>query len=110
MSLTINKAKPTGVWWKDHSLSIVLIALLLIQTIISIFAGHIDWMATNQDHDVMVTGWPGDFWIWWTYEYSTSIVADTYGAFILVMLSKWFIERGSSETADKDPSNDSVAS
>lgn len=78
----------TGVWWKDHSLSLVLIAILLAQTGFILWAGWREWSADPK----------GSFWIWWWYEYTVSLVADTYGVVLIVLLSKWFVERGSAES------------
>lgn len=41
--------------------------------------------------------WPG-YWWHFTTEMLASVLADTYGALLLVLLTKWFYEAGSSES------------
>jgi hypothetical protein len=89
--------KPSGNWWRDHSLSIVLIALLAVQTAHAIWAGHVVWISETRTHGDPAGGWPSDFWIWWSWEYNVSLVADTFGVLLVVLLTKWLNERGSSE-------------
>jgi hypothetical protein len=91
----------TGSWWRDHSLSIVLIAILTIQTAHALWAGHAVWITETQTHgDPVMGGWPKDFWIWWSWEYNISLVADTFGVLLIVVLTKWLNEQGSSEGRD----------
>jgi hypothetical protein len=90
--------EPTGSWWRDHSLSLVLAAMLTVQTAHALWAGHEVWLGEQQDHGSGLTGWPSDFWIWWSWEYNVSLVADTFGVMLIVLLSKWFYEVGSKES------------
>ena len=92
------KREPTGVWWRDHSLSMVLATVLISQTAYAIWSGHYVWLQDSRTHGDKVSGWPADFWIWWSWEYNVSLVADTFGVILIVLLSKWFYERGSSES------------
>ena len=90
--------KPTGLWWRDHSLSLVLAVILVLQTAYAVWAGHEVWLTEQVDHGSQgVTGWPGDFWVWWSWEYNISLVADTYGVILIVLLTKWLYEEGSDE-------------
>jgi hypothetical protein len=66
--------------------------VLLVQTAYAIWAGHEVRLGDQRDHGSEATGWPGDFWLWWSWEYNVSIVADTYGVILIVLLSKWFYE------------------
>lgn len=91
-------ARPrSGVWWRDHSLSLVVGSILLAQTIWVIVTGHAEWVSQQQDHGAPSAGWPGEFWKWWSFEFVNSLVADTYGVLLIVLLTKWFYERGSDE-------------
>jgi hypothetical protein len=36
--------------------------------------------------------------VWWGWEYQVSLVADTYGVILVVLLTKWLYERGSAES------------
>lgn len=75
-------------WFGRHSLSIVLIIMLLAQTALSIWAGRIVFQAE---------GLKVNFWVWWVHEYNISLVADTFGVLLIVLLSKWLYEKGSSQ-------------
>lgn len=91
--------EPSGVWWRDHSLSLVLGALLVVQTAHAVWAGHHVWLTEQSDHGAKgVSGWPSEFWIWWSWEYNVSLVADTFGVILIVLLTKWFYEEGSEES------------
>ena len=50
---------------------------------------------THGDH---AKGWPSDFWIWWSWEYNVSLLADTFGVILIVLLTKWLYEQGSEES------------
>ena len=91
MSL-FERKEATGVWWRDHSLSLVIGTILAIQTAVSLWTGRAEWSASADSHT--------EFWRWWLYEYTTSVVADTYGVLLIVLLSKWFVERGSVESKE----------
>jgi membrane protein implicated in regulation of membrane protease activity len=80
---------PSGSWLRDHSLSLVLLALLAVQTAFCLWAGHRVYVAE---------GLPVSFWVWWGWEYQVSLVADTYGVILVVLLTKWLYERGSAES------------
>lgn len=89
-------ARTSGSFWQRHSLSIVLATILVVQTVLAILAGHHIW-AGDQEH----AGEPldaGEFWIWFFWEYNISIVADTYGVILIVLLSKRLVEKGSVES------------
>ena len=89
--------RKTGSWFWRHSLSIVLATLLILQTAHALWAGHYVWLTDQRDHGSKVTGWPSDFWIWWSWEYNVSLVADTFGVILIVLLTKWLYEEGSDE-------------
>ena len=92
---------PTGVWWRDHSLSLVLAGMLLTQTAHALWAGHYVWLSEQADHGSKgASGWPADFWIWWSWEYNVSLVADTFGVLLIVLLTKWLYEEGSDESGE----------
>jgi hypothetical protein len=98
VSSLFEKKEPTGVWWRDHSLSLVIGAILLVQTAYAIWAGG--WVFNReQPLGPGPRAWSdGSFWMWWSWEYNVSIVADTYGVLLIVLLSKWLKEVGSSES------------
>lgn len=89
MTSIFDYKKPTGNWWRDHSLSLVLAAILIAQTVLAIWLGAQVYQAEDL---------PVDFWVWWAWEYNVSLVADTFGVLLIVLLSKVFRERGSAES------------
>jgi uncharacterized BrkB/YihY/UPF0761 family membrane protein len=92
-------------WIKRHSLSLVLAFLLVVQTVHAVFAGVYVWNREQPLGD----GLPAlgsEFWIWWSWEYNISLVADTFGVLLIVVLSKWFYEQGSAENGDQQSEND----
>jgi hypothetical protein len=98
MTHSYRGARRTGTFWQRHSLSIVLAAILAVQTIAAVAAGHHVWVGEQQ-----ALGQPleaTEFWIWWFWEYNLSVVADTYGVILIVLLSKRLIEEDSAESKD----------
>jgi hypothetical protein len=85
-------ASRTGSFWRRHGLSVVLLSLMAVQTALSLYFGHKVWTA-----DPIAS-----FWEWWMYEYQTSLVADVFGAVLLVLLSKRLREVGSAEDSGND--------
>ena len=90
------KKQGTGIWWRDHSLSLVIGAILVVQTVHAMLAGSYVF-AREQPLGAGVPPWSLGYWVWWSWEYAVSLVADTYGVLLIVLLSKWFREVGSSE-------------
>ena len=90
-------------WLGRHSLSVALIVLLLLQSYAFYRFRLPEWISDQQAHGTKNPKvWPG-FWEHYWGEYMVSILADTYGALILVLFSKWFFEQGSAESKDRDP-------
>ena len=87
------------IWWKRHSLSLVLAAFLLWQSAVYAALAWRDWSAEQAAHSQLATWWP-DFAVYATAEWFVSVLADTYGALLLVLATKWFYEQGSSEAHD----------
>jgi hypothetical protein len=98
MSLFSGQPKGRG-WWADHSLSIVLVVLMVAQTAYAIWSGAIVWAQEDpfQTKDPALTA---DFWVWWSWEYNVSLVADTFGVLLVVLLTKWLYERDSAESTN----------
>jgi hypothetical protein len=90
--------KHTGVWWRDHSLSIILVVLLVVQTLYAIWSGHHVWLHEQPYGPEASLAWSLNFWVWWTFHYNISLVADSFGVVLIVLLSKWFREKGSAES------------
>lgn len=86
-----------GSFLRDHSLSLALTVLLVVQSVVFHFTELPDWAGEQQAHGLRTTLWP-DYWLHYTAEWFVSVLADTYGALLLVLFSKWFFEQGSAES------------
>lgn len=84
-------------WFLKHSLSLVLIGILLAQSVAFHFTRLPEWTAEQQAHGEATAMWP-DYWLHFSSEWFVSVLADTYGALLLVLLTKWFYESGSAES------------
>jgi hypothetical protein len=96
MSYSFRGAARKGTFWERHSLSLVLAAILFAQTCLALWAGHTVWVGEQTVH-----GQPleyADFWVWFIWEYNISLVADTFGVILIVLLSKRLEEQGSAES------------
>lgn len=93
----------TGVWWKDHSLSLVVGAILVGQLVFTLWAGYRAWQAEQAAHGESI-GFGADYLTWWWYETMQSTQADTYGVLLVVLATKWFFERDSAES--NNPNDD----
>lgn len=85
-----------GSFFEQHSLSVILAVILIVQTVVAVWAGRHVWLGEQAAH-----GQPPDnseFWIWWIWHYNVSLVADTFGVILIVLLSKRFEEIGSAES------------
>lgn len=102
MGIFDGSPKFRGNWFKEHSLSIVLLTIFVIQAIITWFSGIPEWTDQQIQAGSTTALFPG-YVIHWIYDFTTSLVADTYGAVLLVLFSKWFFEKGSAESRNKDP-------
>ena len=79
-----------------HALGLTLAALLILQTAYAVWSGAYVF-GKEQPFGKAVDAWTQEFWVWWSWEYNVSLVADTFGVFLIVMLSKWLSEQKSSE-------------
>lgn len=84
-------------WWLRHSLSLVLVAILVAQSAAFHFTEVPDWTSEQMAHGEPTALWPA-YWLHYAAEWFVSVLADTYGALLLVVLTKWFYEQGSSES------------
>ncbi|AXH66935.1 hypothetical protein SEA_STARPLATINUM_230 [Streptomyces phage StarPlatinum] len=97
--MEINRHRKEGSFVRRHSLSLALLFVFVLQSIIVWFSGYEDWAGDQMVHNQPVDIWPG-YLIHWIYEMAVSLVADTYGALVLVLFAKWFYEQGSPESED----------
>jgi hypothetical protein len=88
-------------WYKRHGLSLVLGSILIVQSVAYWFTRYPSWVDEERRHGVTSPAvWP-DFVLHYSSEYLVSILADTYGAVLLVVFTKWFYETGSKESNDR---------
>lgn len=92
MSSYYEGASRTGSFLHKHGLSLALITILVLQTLASLYFGYRVWLVDPVE----------SFFVWWMYEYNTSLVADVFGAILLVLLSKRLREIGSAEDSGND--------
>lgn len=83
------RREPTGNWWRDHSLSLVLVSAMIIVTVFSVLSSYQLWQAEELQIE---------FWLWYSHHFWTGFADEILGALLLVLLSKWFVERGSAES------------
>lgn len=83
-------------FFQRHALGLVLAAVLITQTAYAIWSGAFVFRR-EQPFGPTADVWGQEFWVWWSFEYNISLVADTFGVFLIVMLSKWLSEQKSAE-------------
>lgn len=91
---------------KRHSLSLVLGSLLVLQTLHALWAGAYVFEREEPLGPGLAT-FSREFWMWWGWEYNVSLVADTFGVLLIVMMSKWFYEEHSAESRHTGGERDS---
>lgn len=83
-------------FWEDHSLGIVLVAIFVVQLVASAGLGWLNYVSDQRTHEQPVEA--SGYWIWFGQAMLISLIADTYGALILVFGTKWWREKYSAET------------
>ena len=84
-------------WLHQHSLGLTLAVLMALQTGYAMWAGAYVF-SREQPFGEGVPTFGRQFWAWWSWEYNISLVADTFGVLLIVLLSKWLYEQDSSES------------
>ena len=90
-----------GNWLERHSLSVVLGVLMVVQTLLAVYDGA-EVFTLEQPLGDGVALWSWDFWSWWRWHYNVSLVADSFGVLLVVLLTKWLYEKDSSQTPDDE--------
>lgn len=83
-------------WLKKHTLSLVLGIILIAQGIGFWILGRSLWISEQKAHGEPINN--SDFLVFFWAEMLVSILADTYGAILLVLLTKKLREKGSKES------------
>lgn len=82
----------------------MLVAILLAQSVVFHFTRLPEWLGDQKVDGQPTALWP-DYWLHYSSEWFVSVLADTYGALLLVLLTKWFYEQGSSESKGSSQSS-----
>jgi len=77
-------------FWKEHSLSIVIISIFVVMLIASWPLGKHSWDGKSP------------YYLYWLSETIFSLEADVGGMILIVLFTKWFREKGSSEDKNND--------
>lgn len=85
-----------GDWVRKHSLGLVLLGFLALFTAATLILGQYEYAAEQTAHGQPAD--PAGFWVWWTFEYAMSLVADVFGLVLIVFLTKRLYELGSAES------------
>lgn len=85
-------------WYVRHSLSLILAGMMIAQMVLYHYTVYPVWKADQ-------TGGPTtSYALYYWSEWLVSVLADTYGALLLVILTKYFYE--SKSAASKEPEED----
>lgn len=82
---------------REHSLTVVLVIILGVQLTAFWIQGLDDWRSDQRAHDESTAIWP-DYMSHFATELWGGLMADTYGAILLVVLTKYFWEYKSAES------------
>lgn len=80
-------------WVQRHGLGIVVSLVFLAFTAATLVLGRNQYLSDQAAHGQPDAG----FWLWWSFEYAMSLVADVFGIVLLVFLTKRLREIGSAE-------------
>lgn len=95
--MTLNKSSTVVAFIREHSLTLILLLLLAGQLVAYWFQGLSEWRSDQLTHGQSMQIWP-DYVTHYMSEIWVSILADTYGALIIVFLTKYFYEKHSAES------------
>lgn len=91
--------EPGQPWIRRHSLSVFLGTLLIVQMVGYHFTVLPEWTSEQTAHNESTALWPA-YWLHYASESLISLLADTYGAVLLILAAKYFYEEGSPESGD----------
>ena len=95
--------KPTGNWFHDHLLSIVLASLFLLSWIAQLYFQYRDEVNEAITHGVETPElWSGDFWAAFLASTFENWQSEFLQLFSFVVLATFFIHRDSPQSADGD--------
>jgi predicted negative regulator of RcsB-dependent stress response len=81
-------------FWYEHSLTILIIGMMLAFAIVFWFAGLEYWQADQQAHGKQARIWP-DFVVYYIADMADSLFGSMIGALVIVQGTKYLRERGS---------------
>ena len=81
-------------FWREHSLTIVILCGMLLFAVVFWFAGLEYWQAEQRAHGDPQRIWP-DFVVYYIADMTDSLFGSLVGALAIVQGTKYFRERGS---------------
>jgi hypothetical protein len=83
----------TGGFWREHSLTIVILVSMASFAIMFWFAGLETWQAQQRSHAASQRIWPDYAW-YYVADMTDSLFGSMVGALAIVQGTKYFRERG----------------
>jgi hypothetical protein len=81
-------------FWYEHSLTILILGMMLAFAVVFWFAGLEFWQAEQQVHGKPARVWP-DFVVYYIADMADSLFGSMIGALLIVQCTKYLRERGS---------------
>ena len=89
-------------FWREHSLTLLILAGMFIFAVVFWFAGLEYWQAEQRAHGEQGRIWP-DFVVYYVADISDSMFGSLFGALVIVQGTKYLRERGRHPSSqDKD--------
>jgi hypothetical protein len=80
-------------FWREHSLTLLILGGMLLFAVIFWFTGLEYWQAEQQAHGEPARIWP-DFVVYYVADLSDSLFGSMIGALVIVQGTKYLRERG----------------
>jgi hypothetical protein len=80
-------------FWREHSLTLLILAAMLLFAVAFWFTGLEYWQAHQRAHGASERVWP-DFVVYYVADLSDSLFGSMIGALVIVQGTKYFRERG----------------
>jgi hypothetical protein len=89
-------------FWREHSLTLVLLAAMALFAAVFWFAGLEYWQAQQQAHSASQRIWP-DYVVYYIADMTDSLFGSLIGALAIVQGTKYFRESGHHPSAQDQP-------
>jgi len=85
--------EPTGKWWVDHPLALLLSVLVAHLCIGAVVGYYLLWVPKQADMGLTADGfWEADYWRWFLIEANLALLAQPWGVLVPVLVTKWVID------------------